>query len=56
MNTRVSKLVAMAQDMTNEEREQWLKDIEYEYGKNHRLYELAEKAVLQANVVICVLS
>jgi 1-aminocyclopropane-1-carboxylate deaminase/D-cysteine desulfhydrase-like pyridoxal-dependent ACC family enzyme len=52
MNTRVSRLVAVALEMSIDERNQWLKDIEYEHGKYGKEYEAVSKAIIQANSMI----
>jgi hypothetical protein len=45
-------MVAMAQSMTEEERVQWLRDIENEHGAKSEQYNIVSQAVKQAMAVI----
>ena len=45
-------MITMAQSMTEEERVQWLRDIENEHGVDSEQYDIVSQAVKQTRVVL----
>lgn len=52
MNTRLSRLVTMAQSMTEAERAQWLLDMAHEHDMDSEQYQLVVLAIKQARAVV----
>jgi hypothetical protein len=52
VNTRLSKLITMAQAMTREERMQWSSDIAHDHGTESEQYKLVAQAIKQAEAVL----